>query len=382
MTQVKPRTARVRLHARVAGARAKVVVIGGGIAGLSAAWALARRGAHVELLEQEPVLCAHSSGRNAAIFRCLHLGPGSVPLALRTAALLDGLLGSRAGWLRPTGVLYAASEPQRLRALAHLACAHELPYRLLTGAALWAHAPELKDGEATHGLLSPTEGVLELHVIQQELARAIRAEGAEVRTGASVLSVQRTGGAVTGVRLAGGEAIAADAAVIAAGAWSGALGRDTGSPVRLAPTRRHLALLDVRPSSEAIVWRLDDEVYFRRESGGALASPCDETRTGVAPPTDSEALVTLGEKLRRTAPALADASVRTAWAGVRTFAFDRAAVVGADPGLRGLYWLAGLGGQGMSVGVGAGELLGAVIDGHPHPLEHLLRPGRRGADCG
>ena len=74
--------------------------------------------------------------------------------------------------------------------------------------------------------------------------------------------------------------------------------------------------------------------------------------------------------------------MRRGGAGVRTFAFDRAAVVGADPGVGGLYWLAGLGGQGMSVGVGAGELLGAVIDGHPHPLEHLLRPGRRGADCG
>ncbi len=360
--------------------RPTIVVIGGGIAGLSAAWALARRGADVELLEREPVLGAHSSGRSAAIFRCLHLDPGAAPLALRSAALLDALLGSRNRWLQTSGVLYATAQPRGLRSLVQVACAHQLPHRFLADRRLWARAPALRDGQASHGLLCPEEGVVDVHAVQQALARGIRDEGGRVRTGTAVVGLRCAGGALVGVALAGGEVVAASVAVIAAGAWSDGLGRPIGSAVRLTPLRRHLALLDAQATPEGpTVWRLDDEVYFRPESGGVLVSPCDETPAdpGV-PATDSEALVALGEKLGRTAPALSRARVRRVWAGLRTFAADRAPVVGADPRQRGLFWMAGLGGQGMSVAVGAGELLACVVDGVPHPLARLLSPSRVG----
>ena len=125
------------------------------------------------------------------------------------------------------------------------------------------------------------------------------------------------------------------------------------------------------------MWALGVEVYFRPESGGVLASPCDEIPWPPSlPPTDAGALETLADRLAQLAPRLGQAAVRRAWACLRTFAPDRVPVIGADPRVAGLYWLAALGGSGMSVGVGAGELLAALVAGRDHPLAPAVAPDR------
>ena len=131
------------------------------------------------------------------------------------------------------------------------------------------------------------------------------------------------------------------------------------------------------PAGSPVVWNLDDEVYFRSETGGLLASPCDETPfEPCLPPTSLDALEVLGEKLQRLSPRLADCSVRRSWACLRTFARDRQFVAGVDPRLAGLYWLGGFGGRGMTEGLAAGEVLACVMDGEEHPLAAELSPAR------
>ena len=355
-------------------------MLGGGIAGLAAAWALGRGGAEVELLEREPTLGAHSSGRNAAIFRCLHESVGSLPLALRSAALLDELLGGRDAWLRPTGVLYVARTGAPLLALERLARDHPLPYRTVGRDGLRKLAPALEGGAAECGLFCPAEGVMDTHAILLALAAAVRAAGGRIRTGCAATAILRDARGVCAVALESGERLPCSSVVIAAGAWSAEVGAAAGAPLPLVPLRRHLAVLEPRPSiapGGPVVWCLDDELYLRAEGGGVLASPCDESPCppGV-PDTQGEALVTLGMKLARTAPQLADSGVRRTWAGLRTFAPDRAPVIGRDPQLPGLFWLAGLGGQGMSIGAAAGEMLATVAAGRPHALQQCYAPAR------
>jgi D-arginine dehydrogenase len=84
----------------------------------------------------------------------------------------------------------------------------------------------------------------------------------------------------------------------------------------------------------------------------------------------------LFHKLESLAPGLADAEVRRVWACLRTMSEDRELVVGPDPRVSGLFWLAGLGGRGMTCGVAAGELLARVMVGLPHPLMRNLAPAR------
>ncbi|MFT3756500.1 MAG: FAD-dependent oxidoreductase [Pseudoxanthomonas sp.] len=76
------------------------------------------------------------------------------------------------------------------------------------------------------------------------------------------------------------------------------------------------------------------------------------------------------------APGLALGRVQRSWACLRTMTDDREPAVGEDPRLKGLYWLVGLGGRGMSCGVAAGELLARSVVGLSHPLARPLAVSR------
>jgi D-arginine dehydrogenase len=360
--------------------RERIVVVGGGIAGLAAAYHLACEGARsVTLLEREPLVATHSSARNAAIYVGISGGAWGA-LSRRTRERLDDLLG-RDRWLRANGFIYAASEEAALREEAVLARAAGAEHVLLGRRDLESRVPVLAGGFAEAGMLLPAAGVLDIHLITSHLADRAQAAGVRIVLGAEVARVRVVAGRAEGVELTGADVFPADAVVLAPGAWASSLGASCGAALPLQPLRRHLAQLDPAHPVDAhgpTVWSLGDvEVYFRPESGGVLASPCDEVPWPPSlPPTDGGALETLADRLGKLAPALGLAAMRRAWACLRTFAPDRVPVIGGDPRVEGLYWIAALGGSGMSMGVGAGELLAALMSGREHPLAAAVKPDR------
>jgi D-arginine dehydrogenase len=359
----------------------RIAIVGGGIAGLAAAYHLAREGsAAVTLFEREPLVATHSSARNAAIYVGVSGGAWGV-LSRRSRELLDDMLG-RARWLRRDGFIFVAPDEAALNEEVALARAAGAPHAVLGRRDVEARMPVLAGGFAGAGLLLPEAGVLDIHEITSHLAERARAAGVTIALGQEIAGVRVAGGKALGLDLVGGEAAAADAVVLAPGAWAASLGGACGAALPLQPLRRHLAQLDpVEPVDEhgPTVWALgaELEVYFRPESGGVLASPCDEVPWPPSlPPADPDALERLADRLGKLAPGLGLASVRRAWACLRTFAPDRLPVVGADPRVEGLYWLAALGGSGMSVGVGAGELLADLVAGRDRPVAAAVQPGR------
>ena len=361
--------------------QARILIVGGGIAGLSVAYHLGRwSSSSVVLLEREPLLATHSSGRNAGIFRPLEPTPGVLALAGRSRLTLDALFGERSAWLCPTGGLFVAPDAALLHDLVTLARKAALRHLVLEHPQVAARAPILDGGDAIVGLLAPGVGIIDIHAVVGRLAEAARTAGVAIATGCEVTRVLARRRRVEGVELADGHTLAAETVVIAAGAWSAALGASCGAQLPLVPLRRHLVSLGVAPEALApmpVVWRLGDEVYLRCERGGVLASPCDEEEwSPCAPPVDPAALDLLSAKLARLAPQLEAATVRRAWACLRTFAPDRLPVIGPDPRVRGLYWVAGLGGAGMTIGVAAGEMVSALISRRRHPLTAALAPPR------
>jgi D-arginine dehydrogenase len=358
----------------------RVVIVGGGIAGLAAAYHLARGGgaASVTLFEREALVATHSSARNAAIYVGVSGGAWG-DLSRRSRELLDDML-RRSRWLRSDGFMYVAPDETMLHEEVGLARAAGAPYILLDRGEVEAHVPILKGGFAEAGLLLPAAGVLDIHQITSHLAERAQAAGARILLGQEIRRVVVSGGHAQGVELANGEITGAHAVVLAPGAWAASLGASCGAALPLQPLRRHLAQLDpTEPVDEhgPTMWALGVEVYFRPESGGVLASPCDEVPWPPSlPPTDSGALEKLADRLAQLAPGLDSAALRRAWACLRTFAPDRLPVIGADPRIDGLYWLAAFGGSGMSVGVGAGELLAWLVAGRDHPLAATVGPAR------
>jgi D-arginine dehydrogenase len=367
------------------GASPDVIVIGGGVAGLSVAAALAPH-ARVLLLESEPALAQHASGDNAAIFRPLEHDTTSAWLARRSLEWLSQL--GEGSVLARTGLLLASRDHARASEVREQARAQGVAHSWLDRAELVQVDPWLAGGEAEHGVLLQEGGVLDIPALTSRLANAARAHRAELRCGARVARIEVSDGSsprVTGVTLHDGARLAAQHVVIAAGAWTSALGGTARAILPLTPTRRHLALLrlDAPPPSAAgaqrpVVWRLEDEVYYRAHPTGLLASPCDATPwRAEVPPSDPALIDSLGAKLSRLAPRLPSTRIERAWACLRTFSVDAELIAGPDPRVGGLHWLAGLGGRGMSVAPAAGELVARRIAGdHGHPLAQALGPTR------
>ncbi len=342
------------------------VVVGGGVAGLSAALALSAE-QRVLLLEREPLLAAHASGRNAAIFRPLERDATTAVLAGRSAERFGEL--DVGPLLRRTGLLLAARSSAELAELRDHAAAQAVECELVEGAALYERSPLLVGGEVGAALWVPAGGVIDIHALTSALAARARDAGARLHIGSAVARVNVERGRATGVALEDGTVLHASTVVLAAGAWGAMLGASAGAALPLVPWRRHLVQLGAVAGcepQEPVVWRVDDELYFRPESGGVLCSPCDaEPSAPGVPLADATALELLARKLARSAPKLASAGVRSSWACLRTFAPDGELVLGGDPRVDGLHWFAGLGGRGLGVAVAAGELLAELVRGRP-----------------
>ena len=227
--------------------------------------------------------------------------------------------------------------------------------------------PLLRGAPALGGIWCPTDGVVDIHSLLQGFLRSATQHGAELRLSNKVMRIIVTGGKVSAVQTQK-EEIECDSLVDAGGAWAGDIGQMAGATsIPLIPYRRHIFVTEVLNwvnPDWPIIWDISNEVYFRPESGGLLLSPCDETmdRPGL-PSTDHSATELLAEKVSRCFPAMPDLPIQHSWAGLRTMVPDRRFVIGRDPKIQGFFWVAGLGGHGVTVSSSAGRLAAEMIIG-------------------
>ncbi|HET8900613.1 MAG TPA: FAD-binding oxidoreductase [Holophagaceae bacterium] len=342
-----------------------ILIIGGGIAGLATASALAGSGKTIALVDREVVPGFYASGHNAGMARALTGRIEHSRLAVEGRGRLAEL-----GLLDPTGGLLLAMDPARLDALE--AEAAELSVEIHRG-----EGSGEAGLEAAAHLNIPGDGVIDIHGLLGACARAARKAGVALHYGSAVTAIHADESGFT-VKTEG-RAFRATTLVNAAGAWASEVGRMAGGlDLELSPQRRHLAWSDHPCPVRPWAWWVDRPFYARAESGGTLLCPCDEGEVplpapGQQPATDSRHLEALGELAEALAPGLADANLIRAWAGLRTFSPDRRFVIGWDTKNPRLFWVAGLGGHGMTTGLAVGRLAAELIlDGG----EHGLSPSR------
>jgi glycine/D-amino acid oxidase-like deaminating enzyme len=348
----------------------RIVVIGAGIAGLSVAAFLARRGRQVVVLEQESKAGQHSSGHSAAIFRLTVPEPINVRLALRTRALGAELV--RGGIVWETGGWYPLEDAANRRAI--LAASEEAGVVLASRDRLPAYLAH-RDRPA---LWSPRDGLIDVAKLLAALESTARRHGADLRFGVAVEALDRRQDRVEGV-IVNGERLPAELVIDATGAFSPELPGATHD-VGIRPHRRHVFVLEgaAAASVSEIAWDLTDEVYVRPHGDTILACACDEEPLAAtrAVTCDPRISLDLKEKLSRWAPPLAAMAIVRSWAGLRPLTADHRFVVGPDPVVAGLFRLGGFGGHGMTAGLAAGELAADLIEGRERPDARELRPGR------
>ena len=351
--------------------RAEILIVGGGIAGLATALHLARAGQDgILLVDREPLPGSYASGHNAGIARQL---TGRAEHTALTIQGRDRL--AEAGLMTPSGGCLLGAAPGGTDALAREAEAFGLA--VVPGAG--SPYPDLA---AAEHLRIPGDGVIDAGAVLSHCADGARAGGARLRYGCPVLGIRRQPG---GFQVTTDQGVVETRILVnAAGAWAGVVGRLAGGlAIPFAPLRRHLLWSHTPyPQDRSYTWWADRPLYLRPESGGVLLCACEEQTValpapGRQPETDPAVLETLADTLRQLSPGLAGLPVTRFWSGLRTFAPDRRFVLGPDPLNPDLFWVAGLGGHGMTSGLAVGHLAAQAILNRVST--GLLDPGRLSA---
>lgn len=350
---------------------ADAVIVGAGFAGAATAFHLARRGmGRVVVLEREAIPGRHASGRNAALGFSAIDEPEVADVARAGLEFIRGEASELAGHkiFRPCGSLLVATREATAERLRRSAAGPAPAARAwLHGDELAHMVPALRSAPVHGGLWIPTDGVVDIHALLQVYLRAAARGGAKVFYDAAVVKVRRNRGTIVKVESTAGT-WSCGALINAAGAWASEVGHLAGSRLpALEPRRRHLFL--GRPSLPVdrgwpFVWHADVDTYFRPEGDGLLFSPCDATPQPAAEPAvDEKAKTLLAQKILAAFPDLADTAIVSGWACLRTFAHDEQFVIGPDPDVEGLFWVAGLGGHGMTTSWAVGRLAAATVLG-------------------
>jgi D-arginine dehydrogenase len=353
---------------------ADFLVIGGGIAGLSAAASLAPHGRTI-VVEGEDALGRHSSGRSVAFS---HYGIGNRAVRALTAwsrpffeTPPDGFSPSPIARLFPSLYFAAEADLERLAAL-------EADMAAFTGAAhrvgedeMRRLCPALRTGAraAIAGLLDPTGLKLDAEAMLQGYARAIRAGGDSVLTGRRVARIEAKAPGWR-VETENGESFVAPVLVDAAGAWADRIAALAGiRPIGLQPKRRTIIVVD--PPFDIAAWpfvhAVAGDFYMLPEAGRLLVSPVDEVEDapGDAQPEDYDVALA-ADRLEHYTGINVD-RIGHRWAGLRSFVADGTPTAGFDAGAPGFFWLTGQGGYGLQTAPAMAAIVASLITGTSWP---------------
>ncbi len=350
-----------------------VAVIGGGIAGVSVARAVAETHS-VVLLEQENELAHHTTSRSAAVFVEYEGGPTFDRLASASRPFLEFEHDELdAPLLDPLPMLNIGGEAERssLEAAAEEAARLSPEVRLVAEDELYELAPMLNPGHVSVGVYDPTAASLDVMALHQLYLRKARSGGAQVRRAARVEELTHGPHGWTVGTTAG--PVGAQIVVNAAGAWGDQVGSMAGArPIGLTPMRRTAFTSPVKadPTHWPFVYsRVEGRsCYFKPEAGGQLL--CSLSEENPSEPCDAKPEELDVARAIDNINHLTDLDLRSvgiAWTGLRTFAPDRNPVFGWDDSVDGFMWMVGQGGCGILSSAAAGDVAAALIRGQRLP---------------
>ncbi len=382
--------------------RFDLVIIGGGILGISTAYHAMRMGSVSVLVLERNQIASQATPRAAALLTQIRYKPSQLHMAQRTFTAIEELRAELKDdfGLRRTGSLHIASTP-----------ATETPLRLHAEEARQAgveidwidaneakrHTPWLDASGAMAIALTPSDMIADPHLFTHAYAAAARARGAVVRTNTAVTGLVREGSAVLGVKTGAGE-IHAGAVIDAAGAWAGLIAREAGVNLPMAPVWSHywVTAPDAGfPPNMTYVILPDARAYVRPEVGGAIIGLRERKSLSLDPralPDDVDGLVRNSDEeahamllegagpLRTYFPSLDALHFVRFMAGLSAYTPDGEFVLGPVPGAARFFAAAGCCGSGIAcsggIGLGVAEAaLGCIPSFDLAPF----RPDRFGA---
>jgi D-arginine dehydrogenase len=343
--------------------QADIIVIGGGMAGVSAAAALAE-GADVLVVEAEPQPGYHSTGRSAAYFAAAYGRPGLRALTVLSEAFLrnppEGFTDVPLYHARDNMFFARPDQEASLQKLLD----EDSALQRIDEAAVRHRVPLFKPGHLAGAAWDRRGGDLDVDAILQGFLRQLRRRGGRLLADCRVTGLHRAGNKW---RVEAGEyRFEAPVVINAAGAWADVVAELAGlQRLGIQPLRRTALIIDAPGNADVRGWPnmldADEDFYFKPETGKILISPADETPSAPCDAQPDDLDVAWGVHHFEQATGLDIRHVAQRWAGLRTFAPDRDLVAGFDPRTDGFFWLAGQGGSGIASAPATASLVAHLI---------------------
>ena len=355
---------------------ADVVIVGGGIEGAAAAWALAQRGVTDVLIVERNTVGSGMTGKSSGIVRC-HYGVSSLAAmaadGLEVFENAEGIFGHDIGF-RQTGYVVGVGEQNVDSLRKSLAAQRAVGVQTEEidadeVARLWPFAdlsPFAAFGFEARG------GFGDAYQTAQAFAVAARAAGVRIRQGTGVADLLLDGDRVTGVRLTDGTEVASGTVVVATGVWTRELLARCGIDIPIRVVREQIVMISpgVDLGSVPVFSDLVSLQYIRPEVGGdILFGNSDLSHVQEVDPNDylnraDEDFVDLTvDRVGTRFPGFPDAAITGSYAGCYDVTPDWNPVI-SRTGLDGLVVAAGFSGHGFKIAPAVGRLIAdLVVDG-------------------
>ena len=356
--------------------QARIVIVGGGIAGCSTAYHLALQGERdVLLLEQGKLTCGttwHAAGLVGQMRPNRNLTRMS-KYGIELYSTLEAETGLATGW-KPCGSVNVARTPERWQVLkkqAALARSFGVEVQLITPREAGDLYPVMRTDDLQGAIWIPGDGKANPADLCMSLAKGARNRGVRIIEGVEVTGVVSEQGRVTGVRTAQGD-VRCEVLINCAGQWARQFGALAGVNVPLYPAEHFYIVTDriegVHPMLP-VMRDPDGFIYYKEEVGGLLMGGFEPVakpwRVEPIPSTfqfqlldeDWEQFEPLMKNAIHRTPCLETAPVKMLLNGPESFTPDGNFILGEAPELRGYFVCAGFNSAGIANSGGAGQLL-------------------------
>jgi sarcosine oxidase, subunit beta len=369
---------------------AEVVIVGGGCMGASVAYHLTRRGVtDIVIVERERTLATGSTGRNAGGVRHQFSNASNIALSIESIALISRFAAEvghpvdfhQDGYLF---LLSTAASVETFRRNVALQRSLGIDVRWLDAADAERLAPGLRAGDVIGATFCERDGIADPNGVTMGFAKVAQAAGAAIERDTEVTGIAVQAGRVASVETTRGT-IETRTVVNAAGPHARPIGRMAGVDVPVDPYRRHIFIAQAPaprtshaaprtqwniPDTHIMVIDFETTFYFHREGAGLLFGMGDKKEGSTFDTTVQwDFLPQVIDVAVKRLPALADASVSHAWAGLYEMSPDGNPIIGPAPGVGGLFLINGFSGHGFQHSPAAGRVLADLIVGRDPGLD-------------
>lgn len=365
--------------------RADVVIVGGGVIGLSIAYYLTKKGVKGILVLEKGMLGEGSTAKCAGGIRTHFSTEINIRCSMVSLKVFEGFkeeFGADPEFHRVGYLFMASAEAQwallreNARLLARLGLEAELP----GPSEMQRRWPFLRVDDLAGGAFTPDDGYAGPYEVLQGFAKKARQGGAVIREHVEVTGIRVTKGRVQAVDFSGGM-VRTPVVINAAGPYAARIAAMAGLDLPVFPLRRQIFftdLFDDLPAQFPMFIDMEHGWYMRREGRGLLLAGPQDAESSFSEKVDFEAREWTAERGLHRVPVLEKARIARGWAGLYEISPDHHAVMGAFPEVEGFICANGFSGHGFQHSPAAGILISELVtEGEARTLDiHSLRPAR------